>query len=266
MNKPVYLAVFITALWLVLGLMAGLVLSDPDRIDLGRILEPPSASSLLGYDDLGRSIAARMVAGARTSLVVALSVVMISALAGTVVGITSAWFGGWWGRISVMLIDIFMAFPGLLLAIALAGILGPGVSNAIIALAVVGWVGFARLARAQTLSIRERDHVLAARAMGTRTPVILVKHILPLILAPLIVQATFDIAGAVIAEATLSFLGLGVQPPAASWGSMIRDGVRYMLSAPHMVVAPGAAIFLVVLSINILGDRLRDRLDVKNSY
>lgn len=266
MNKPVYLAVFITASWLVLGLMAGLALSDPDRIDLGRILEPPASGSLLGYDDLGRSIAARLVAGARTSLVVALTVVMISALVGTVVGITSAWFGGWWGRTCVMLIDIFMAFPGLLLAIALAGILGPGVSNAIIALAVVGWVGFARLARAQTLSIRERDHVLAARAMGTRTPVILVKHILPLILAPLIVQATFDIAGAVIAEATLSFLGLGVQPPAASWGSMIRDGVRYMLSAPHMVVAPGAAIFLVVLSINILGDRLRDRLDVKNSY
>ncbi|MCG8324437.1 MAG: ABC transporter permease [Thiotrichales bacterium] len=234
-----------------------------DTIHLDAILAGPSLSEPLGQDDLGRSLLGRVVTGARTSLLVALTVVLVSALIGIPAGIISAWFGGWYDRVFVLLIDIFMAFPGLLLAIALAGLLGPGMSNAIIALAVVGWVGFARLARAQTLSVKERTHVLAARAQGIRTPGILNRHVLPLILAPLIVQATFDIAGAVIAEATLSFLGLGVQAPEASWGSMIRDGVRYMLPAPHMVLAPGVAIFLVVLSINLFGDRLRDRLDVR---
>ena len=128
---------------------------------------------------------------------------------------------------------------------------------------VVGWVGFARLARAQTLSIKQRDHITAARALGTGSARIALRHLLPLVLAPLIVEGTFAIAGTVIAEASLSFLGLGVQPPAASWGSMIRDGTRYMLVAPHMVLAPGIAIFLVVLSINLLGDRLRDKMDVR---
>lgn len=263
MKRLANVALVITISWFCLALIAGWLPLDPDRIDLDTILQPPSADSVLGQDDLGRSIAARLVAGARTSLVVALSVVCLSMLVGTVIGVFSAWLGGWWDRLTVMVIDIFMAFPGLLLAIALAGVLGPGISNAIIALAVVGWVGFARLARAQTLTIRERDHVLAAQAQGVSSLRIMIRHILPLILAPLIIQATFDIAGAVIAEATLSFLGLGVQPPAASWGSMIRDGVRYMLVAPHMVLAPGTAIFLIVLSINILGDQIRDRLDVR---
>lgn len=262
-NRIDAIAGVIIIIWCGMFLIAGLNVLRPDEIQLENILQPPTLNAVMGHDDLGRSIASRVVMGARTSLVVALTVVFISAIFGTCMGTASAWFGGWWDRVIVMLIDVFMAFPGLLLAIALAGVLGPGISNAIIALAVVGWVGFARLARAQTLSVKERDHVLAARAQGTRTGRILIRHILPLIMAPLIVQATFDIAGAVIAEATLSFLGLGVQPPESSWGSMIRDGVRYMLPAPHMVLAPGIAIFLVVLSINILGDRLRDQLDVR---
>ena len=140
-----------------------------------------------------------------------------------------------------------------------------GLSNAVLALTVVGWVGFARLARAQTLTVKHRDHVLAARAFGAPAWRIMLSHIVPVILAPLVVQATFDLAGVVIAESTLSFLGIGVQPPQPSWGSMIRDGMRYMLVAPHMVLAPGAAIFLVVLSINLLGDRLRDRMDVRSA-
>ncbi len=261
-RAPVF-AVAVVLIWCAMALLAGLEVLEPDAIYLDKILQAPGSSALLGHDDLGRSVASRLVSGARTSLIVALSVVVFSALLGTAIGMTSAWLGGGWDRCTVILIDIFMAFPGLLLAIALAGILGPGISNAIIALAVVGWVGFARLARAQTLSIKAREHVLAAQAQGTNAGRILLRHILPLILAPLIVQATFDFAGAVIAEATLSFLGLGVQPPAASWGSMIRDGVRYMLAAPHMVLAPGMAIFMVVLAINILGDWLRDRLDVR---
>jgi peptide/nickel transport system permease protein len=194
---------------------------------------------------------------------VAIAVISVSLCLGTLIGLCSAWFGGWLDLTIVRLIDIFLAFPGLLLAIALAGLLGPGIENVVIALSVVGWVGFARLARAQTLSLKQREHVLAARALGASTPRILLRHILPLLLTPLLIEATFGVAGIVIAEAGLSFLGLGVQPPAASWGSMIRDGTAYLLVAPHMVLAPGLALLLVVLAVNLLGDRLRDRLDVR---
>ena len=256
-------AILILGVWVIAAAAAALPMIDVRSIALDRILVPPGGDALLGYDDLGRSVLARLAVGAQTSLAVALSVVGISFLAGTLAGILGGWFGGLWDRLLVMIVDVFMAFPGLLLAIALAGLLGPGLSNAVIALSVVGWVGFARLARAQTLAIRDREHVAAALALGVKTGPILLRHILPLILAPLVVQATFETAGVVIAESTLSFLGIGIQPPQPSWGSMIRDGMRYMLVAPHMVLAPGMAVFLVVLSVNLLGDRLRDRMDVK---
>jgi peptide/nickel transport system permease protein len=161
----------------------------------------------------------------------------------------------------VQVIDIFLAFPGILLAIALAGLLGPGIDNVVMALAVVGWVGYARLSRAQVLSLKHREHVMAAESLGSARVRIMIRHLLPLMAAPLIIEATFGVAAVVIAEAGLSFLGLGVQPPGASWGAMIRDGTRYMLVAPHLVLAPGAAICAVVLSVNLLGDSLRDRLD-----
>jgi peptide/nickel transport system permease protein len=249
--------------WCLLALSATLLPLSPDEIILQKILALPEWQSWLGYDDLGRPIADRLIMGARTSLLVAFCVVSISLVVGTAIGVFAAWFGGWWDKVTVLIIDIFIAFPGILLAIALAGLLGPGIMNAVIALSIVGWVGFARLARAQTLTVKEREHVTAARALGTSTTRIASRHLLPLIMAPLIVEATFAIAGTVIAEASLSFLGLGVQPPDASWGSMIREGTRYMLVAPHMVLAPGVAIFLVVLSINLLGDRLRDKMDVR---
>lgn len=255
--------VLVLIIWLLLAITATLLPLQPDRIELGKILVAPEWQAWLGYDDLGRSIADRLIIGARTSLLVAFSVVLISVIVGTVIGISAAWAGGWWDNFIILVIDIFIAFPGILLAIALAGLLGPGIMNAVIALSIVGWVGFARLARAQTLTVKQREHVTAARALGTHTPVIARRHILPLIMAPLIIEATFAVAGTVIAEASLSFLGLGVQPPDASWGSMIREGTRYMLVAPHMVLAPGMAIFLVVMSINLLGDRLRDKMDVK---
>ncbi|MFQ5660437.1 MAG: ABC transporter permease [Gammaproteobacteria bacterium] len=249
-------------LWCLSSLSVMLFSFDYQTIYLDRILQAPGWGAWLGYDELGRAIVDRLIVGAHTSFIIAVSVVVISFVGGTAIGIMSAWLGGWYDRIIVMLIDLFMAFPGLLLAIALAGLLGPGLSNAVIALTVVGWVGFARLARAQTLSVRERQHVQAAHALGSGTVYIASRHIFPLVLAPLIVQATFELAGTVIAESTLSFLGIGVQAPAASWGSMIRDGMRYMLIAPHVVMAPGAAIFLVVMSINMFGDRLRDKMDV----
>lgn len=253
----------IMLLWAFLALFGGWLGLAPNEIHLPKILQAPGGDAWLGYDDLGRPLWDRLVAGAQTSFLVAVVVVLLSLLVGTLIGAVSAYAGGWLDHLTVRVIDIFLAFPGILLAIALAGLLGPGINNVIIALSVVGWVGFARLARAQVLSIKHREHVVAAHALGTPPHKIILKHILPLIMAPLIVEATFAVAGAVIAEAGLSFLGLGVQPPAASWGSMIRDGARYLLVAPHMVLVPGAMLMLVVLAVNLLGDQLRDWLDVR---
>lgn len=256
------LAMALLLAWVVTALLAPWLPLNPDEIGLQRILDLPGVDAWLGYDDLGRPLLDRLMVGARTSFVVAVAVVSLSFAAGTIIGLTAAWFGGWFDRLIIFITDVFLAFPGILLAIALAAVLGPGISNAVLALATVGWVGFARLARAQTLSVKTLDHVTAAHALGSGHVVIARRHILPLVLSPLIVQATFELAGVVIAEATLSFLGLGVQPPAASLGAMIRDGTRYMLVAPHMVIAPGMAVFLIVLSVNLLGDDLRDRMDV----
>ncbi|WP_367115612.1 ABC transporter permease [Thiohalocapsa sp.] len=249
--------------WVLAALAGPLLAASAQTVDLPRILAPPSASLPLGADDLGRPVLARLAAGAGTSLAVGFGVVLLSVSLGALVGGIAGFAGGWLDLVIVRIIDVFLAFPGILLAIALAGILGPGLGNLVIALAVVSWVGYARLVRAQVLSLRTRDHVLAARALGARPARILLRHLLPLAAAPLIVEATFGVAAAVVAEAGLSFLGLGVQPPAASWGSMIRDGVSHMLTAPHLVAAPGAALMLVVLAVNLLGDRLRDRLDVR---
>ncbi|WP_040295593.1 ABC transporter permease [Beggiatoa alba] len=250
-------------LWFSVALISDWLPLTPNNVQLAHILQPPSAEAWLGYDDLGRPLLDRLVKGAHTSLLVALLVVLISLSVGTLIGMISAWFGGWVDLIIVRVIDIFLAFPGILLAIALSGLLAPGINNVVFALSIVGWVGFARLARAQTLSLKHREHVLAAQALGASSPRILCHHVLPLLTAPLVIEATFGIASVVIAEAGLSFLGLGVQPPTASWGSMIRDGTNYMLVAPHTVLVPSTALLLVVLSVNLLGDGLRDYLDVK---
>jgi len=236
---------------------------NPDVIQLPKILQGPDMANWLGTDDLGRPILDRLIMGAKTSLLVALWVTCLSLVVGTFLGAASAYFGGWIDFIMVRIIDVFLAVPGILLAIAFAGIMGPGIENVVIALSIVGWVGYARLSRAQVLALKHRDHVQAAIALGSSSFVIIRRHLIPLISAPLIVEATFGIAAVVLAEAGLSFLGLGVQPPEASWGSMIRDGTAYMLVAPHMVITPGIAMILVVLSVNLLGDRLRDKLDVR---
>ncbi len=255
---------FIVVVWILMAVTGPFWGLQPDHIELSHILDGPGQGTVFGYDDLGRPLWDRVVIGAQFSFFVSLLVVSISVVAGTLIGAGSAYVGGHVDHVVVRIIDIFLAFPGILLAIALAGLLGPGLSNVVIALSVVGWVGFARLARAQVMSIRNREHVQAAQVLGTRPSRIVIRHLLPLIMAPLIVEATFAIAGIVIAEAGLSFLGLGIQPPTPSWGSMIRDGARYMLVSPHMVLVPGLALMLVVLAINLLGDRLRDRLDVRN--
>lgn len=262
MSKP-WFSLTLLMVWALMALVGPWLSLQPDRIDLETILHGPEATAWLGYDDLGRSVGDRLLMGARTSFVVAVSVVVLSLLVGASVGATSAYIGGRWDHFTVRVIDLFLAFPGILLAIALAGVMGPGIDNVVIALAVVGWVGFARLTRSQVLALREHEHVTAARAMGVPGWRIVLRHLLPLAVAPLIVEASFGIAAVVVAEAGLSFLGLGVQPPAASWGSMIRDGTRYMLVAPHLVLAPGLALLLVVLAANLAGDWLRDRLDVR---
>lgn len=260
-NAPLPLALLL--LWAVAALLTPWLDLDPYGVHLPGILDPPSADAWLGRDELGRPVLDRVLLGARASLAVALTVVGLSALVGVTVGLVAGYFGGLADRVISRLIDVFLAFPGILLAIALAAVLGPGLENAVLALTAMGWVGFARLTRGQALSLREREHVQAARALGCGHGRILRHHLLPLMAAPVIVEASFGVANVVIAEAGLSFLGLGVQPPDTSWGSMIRDGVRYMLVAPHLVLAPGVALTLVVLAANRWGDALRDRLDVR---
>lgn len=259
------LAYLILGLWVFFALISPLLPIQPNHIDLSYILSPPSWDHWFGYDDLGRSQFARVIVGSRTSLFVSIIVVFISFIVGTLLGVVSAWFGGYVDKTLVFIIDLFIAFPGILLAIALAGLLGAGLVNAMLALVIVNWVGFARLSRAQTLSVKEKDHILAARSLGMPTERILWYHVLPLIMSPLIIEATFNFAGIIIAEASLSFLGLGVQPPQASLGSMVRNGMNYMLVSPHVVIVPAMIILVIVLSINLVGDYLRDYLDVKST-
>ena len=249
--------------WAAFALLGQALPLNPNQISLEHILSGSMEETWLGYDDLGRPLADRLIIGAQTSFFVSMIVVSLSFMVGGLIGMTSGYVGGLFDHTISRIMDIFLAFPGMLLAIALAGMMGPGIGNVVIALTIVGWVGYARLARAQVLSLKERDHIMAAMAVGTSTFRILTQHIAPLVMAPLMIEASFGIAGVIIGEAGLSFLGLGIQPPSASWGSMIRDGTRYMLVAPHMVIIPGVTLMLVVLSINLFGDWLRDWLVVK---
>lgn len=255
-------------LWVIVFWIAAVILSQlfdlqPNLIELERILATPDTQAWLGNDDLGRDILARLLAGAGISLFVAISVTSITLTIGTLMGLVAGYFGGWVDRMLMHITDVFLAFPGILLAIAFAAVLGPGLNNLVLALCLTSWVGYARLTRAQALSLRNRQHVLAAESIGAAVPRIMRLHMLPLLAAPLVVEATYSIAGLVIAEASLSFLGLGIQAPNASWGAMLRDGVRYLLVAPHYVLAVGISLMSLVLAINVMGDRLRDTLDVK---
>lgn len=259
MRLPLAILLF----WLLAAISAPLLGLTPDTIVLDKILAAPNAAAWLGNDDLGRDLLARLPAGASVSLLVAAVVTLATFSIGTALGLVAGYFGGWIDRVLMHVTDVFLAFPGILLAIAFAAVLGPGVDNLILALCLTSWVGYARLTRAQALSLRERQHVLAAQSLGASTLRILLKHMLPLLAAPLLVEMTFSIASLVIAEASLSFLGLGIQPPHASWGVMLRDGVRYLLVAPHYVLAVGASLMSLVLAINVLGDRLRDAWVVK---
>jgi peptide/nickel transport system permease protein len=236
---------------------------DPAAQDLALRLTGPSAAHWFGLDELGRDILARVLAGARISFLVGLVVVSVSASFGTVIGAVAGYFGGLVDDLISRIIDVLLAFPGLLLAIALVAVLGPSLGNVLFALTVIGWVGYARLVRGQVLRAREFEYVQAARAAGAGTPRILWRHVIPSAMPAVVVQATLGMAGAIIGEAALSFLGLGVQPPTPSWGTMLNGGRAHLLDAPHLTVVPGLAIAILVLGFNFLGDGLRDATDPK---
>lgn len=243
-------------------LAAWLAPYDPAALHLTQRLLSPCHTYLLGTDELGRDIFSRILFGARLSLSVAVTVVSLSLALGVVIGSIAGYYGGWRDAVlNVYLMNAFMAMPGILLAIAFVAFLGPGLRNVILALTLSGWVNYARLVRAQVLSAKTREYVEAARSLGAGDLRILVRHILPNIVQPVIVQAALGMAGAVLAEATLSFLGLGVPPPAASWGSMLNDARAHLFDAPHMVVAPAVSVMLCVLAFSFLGDSLRDWAD-----
>jgi len=225
-------------------------------------LAGPSMSHWMGTDDLGRDILSRILYGARVSMFVSVSVVVGGGLIGLAIGAVSGYFGGWFDRFTnIILINAFLSFPGILLAIAFAAFLGPSLENVILALIITGWAGYARLARAQVLQAKEMEYVLAARSLGASPARVIVRHVVPNILQPVLVQATIGVAGAILAESTLSFLGVGVSYPTASWGSMLNDARNHLFDAPHMVVFPALAIMAAVLAFNLLGDALRDWLD-----
>jgi peptide/nickel transport system permease protein len=236
---------------------------DPSSQQLSLRLERPSMEHFFGLDELGRDIFSRVLAGARISMLVGITVVGISSFVGIVLGAIAGYFGGWLDEGISRSIDVLLAFPGILLAIALVAVLGPSLRNVVMALSFIGWVGYARLVRGQVLRAREFEFVQAARALGASTTRILVRHVVPTTLPAVMVQSTLGMAGAILAEASLSFLGLGVQPPTPSWGTMLNGGRLHLLDAPHLTIFPGAAIAALVLGFNFLGDGLRDVLDPK---
>jgi peptide/nickel transport system permease protein len=238
---------------------------DPAHIDLPTRLAGPSPAHWCGTDELGRDILSRLIYGSRISLLVGSCVVGASLGLGLIVGSVAGYYGGRIDRfINVVVMNAFLSFPGILLAIAFVAFRGPGIFNLVLALSLGGWVGYARLVRAQVLAAREREFVEAARALGASDLRVITRHILPNIIQPIIVQAAIGMAGAILAEATMSFLGLGVPPPTASWGTMLNDGRAHLFDAPHLVIFPAFAVMLAVLSFNFIGDALRDYLDPRS--
>jgi peptide/nickel transport system permease protein len=257
------LGVLLLAVFVACGLAAPWIAPySPASINLLHRLEGPSAAHWAGTDELGRDILARLLWGARLSLAVSVTVVSISLALGLAIGGLAGYLGGWIDTaLTTFAMNTFQALPGILLAIAFAAFLGPGFANLVLALAIGGWAGYARLVRAQVMAVREREYVDAARALGASGLRIFFRHILPNIVQPVLVQAAIGMAGVILAEATLSFLGLGIPPPAPSWGSMINDARLHLFDSPHLVLFPAAAVAGAVLGFNFLGDALRDQLD-----
>jgi peptide/nickel transport system permease protein len=265
-NPLAAIGIVLVALFALCALFAPWVApQDPDHIDLPIRLAGPSPTHWCGTDELGRDILSRLIYGSRISMLVGSCVVAASLALGLIVGSIAGYYGGRIDRfVNVVVMNAFLSFPGILLAIAFVAFRGPGIFNLVLALSLGGWVGYARLVRAQLLAAREREFVEAARALGASDLRVIVRHILPNIIQPIIVQAAIGMAGAILAEATMSFLGLGVPPPTSSWGAMLNDGRAHLFDAPHIVIFPALAVMLAVLSFNFIGDALRDFLDPRS--
>jgi peptide/nickel transport system permease protein len=257
-------AITIIGFWMIAVLLGRLFGLHGNEIDLNSVLANPNLQHWFGADDLGRDILARILRGVEVSFIVAVTVALVTMTIGVTIGLLAGFYGGKIDKLLMQITDIFLAFPGILLAIAFAAVLGPGMVNLMLALCLTGWVSYARLTRGQTLSLRNRQHVLAAESLGAKPLRIMMRHIFPLLGSILMVEATYSLASIMIAEASLSFLGLGIQAPNASWGAMLRDAVRYMLVAPHYVLLVGLSLMSLILAINLGGDYLRDKLDVSS--
>ena len=253
-------AAIILALVLIAVLAPFIAPHDPVEQNLGNRLLSPSIEHPLGTDNLGRCILSRLIHGSRVSLQIGIMVVGIASITGVTLGLIAGYRGGLIDELIMRIVDILLAFPGIILALAIAGILGPSLYNVMLALAVIGWTSYARVVRGSVLSVKEKEFVEAARALGTGEARIMFRHILPNVTAPVIVMATLGMAHVILAAAALSFLGLGAQPPTPEWGSMLNDGRAFMRSAPHLTIFPGLAIMVTVLAFNFLGDALRDIL------
>jgi peptide/nickel transport system permease protein len=241
-----------------------LPVQPPDQPQMVEELRGPSDHHLFGQDEEGRDVLSRVIYGARLSLLIGFSTVLICTVLGSIIGLIAGYFGGRFEEGFIFVSDIFLAFPSILLIIALAAFVPPSIFNIIFVLSLVGWVSYARIIRGQVLSLKNVEYVQAAQSLGYSRSRILLRHIFPNVLGPIIVNATISLAGVIIAESTLSFLGLGVPAGTPSWGSMLDAGVAYLLIAPHLSIVPGAAIMLAVLGFNFLGDGLRDYYDVKS--
>jgi len=265
-NPLAAIGVVLVIVFIILAIFAPWIApQDPDSIDLPSRLSPPSAAHWAGTDELGRDTLSRLIYGSRISMLVGSSVVVTSLVLGLIIGSIAGYYGGRLDRfINIVVMNAFMSFPGILLAIAFVAFRGPGIFNLVLALSLGGWVGYARLVRGQVLAAREREFVEAARALGASDLRIIVRHILPNIIQPIVVQTAIGMAGAILAEGTMSFLGLGVPPPTASWGTMLNDSRAHLFDSPHLVLFPAAAVMLAVLSFNFIGDALRDYLDPRS--
>lgn len=265
-DKLALFGLVIVSLVILAGVFAPYLMpNDPIKVSLDQRLAPPSGAYPLGTDHLGRCLLSRLIFGTRVSLSTAALALLAILLISIPVGTISGYVGGWVDNLLMRLVDILLAFPSLILALVIAGMLGPGLLNVMLAVAAVGWVGYARMIRGLVLSVKEKEYVMAARASGTPECVIVIRHILPNVLSPVIVLATLDIGSLVLSISGLSFLGLGAQPPTPEWGSMLNDGRPYMQVAPQLMVCPGMAIMIVVLAFNLLGDGLRDALDPRGT-
>ena len=265
-NPLAAIGVVLVVIFVIFALFAPWIApQDPSHIELPTRLSSPSTAHLFGTDELGRDILSRVIYGSRISMLVGSSVVAVSLALGLVIGSIAGYYGGQLDRfVNVVVMNAFLSFPGILIAIAFVAFRGPGIFNLVLALSLGGWVGYARLVRAQVLAACEREFVEAARALGASDLRVIVRHILPNIIQPVVVQAAIGMAGAILAEATMSFLGLGVPPPTASWGAMLNDGRAHLFDAPHLVIFPAVAVMLAVLSFNFIGDALRDYLDPRS--